>query len=161
MILKSLNLQENVQEAEWNRSLSASSDSSSPCAPCLITFSNTKGGKSRRFPCGALTSLFVVPGDPALVSALLYGDGSPPTTPGEITSPVLCQSLQILQRRGAPPPPPPPTLPGEYRPRYICPPEEKEAKEFVHTLYHDVNWLTMALRIPESNCKWMKTSKCK
>lgn len=134
MILKSyqsLNLQENVQEAERNRSLSASPDSSSLCAPCLITFSNMKGGKSRRFPCGALTSLFVVPGDPALVSALLCGDGSPPTTPGENH---LACFVSIPSNPAAPRCPGPPLFtlpprPGEYRPRYICPPEEKEARE--------------------------------
>lgn len=38
-----------------------------------------------------------------------------------------------------------PPRPGEYRPRYICPPatEQDRGTELVHTLYHEVNWFIL------------------
>lgn len=58
--------------------------------------------------------------------------------------------VSIPSNPAGPPCPGPPLLtlppPGEYRPRYICPPEEKEAKEFVHTLYREVNWFILTHR---------------
>lgn len=59
-------------------------------ASCLVTW---KQG-SCLFPCGAQTSLFVIPGD--------RHRKIPPLTQREITLFVLCQSTQILQRYCAP-----------------------------------------------------------
>lgn len=77
-----------------------------PCSPRLM-FSTTEEGR-RRLPRGTLTSLFVLPGDPALVGARLRTD-----TSQRITSFVLCQSSQIPPCFCAPPP-------QERRPHYSC-----------------------------------------
>lgn len=84
------------------------------CAWCLVTW---KEG-SRLFPCGALTSLFVVPGEPALVSTQLYRDRSLLWLWGK--SPRLfcvnplrsCSAIVLRQPR------PSPALPREAGPHY-------------------------------------------